>query len=126
MLHLDTLSNEILWTYALVFGRDGNSRSSVNIAKDLFRKENGLGLTYIKWKDLEDSGDGRAKDKLQGLDKEKTVIITEWDPRMLNALRVFPIFGPRLKMLKQEMLNWKPRRLVELFTPGYANRYAYF
>lgn len=65
-------------------------------------------------------------DKLPGLENPNTVIITEWDPRLLNALMVFPIFGPRLKTLKQEMLNWKPRDLVELFPPGYTSSYAYY
>ena len=38
----------------------------------------------------------------------------------------FPFLAQRLANIQERMRNWRPRRIHELFRPGYGDRFAYY
>jgi quinol-cytochrome oxidoreductase complex cytochrome b subunit len=42
------------------------------------------------------------------------------------SLDDFVLFGGRLETLQRQMRDWRPRRIRDLFTPGYGDRFTWY
>lgn len=95
-MEADRLREEVLLTYCLLFGRDERSRE---IAVKIL-------------------GSRAAVEVIRG-----------WDAFFDSGrpdLRDFHFYRPHLAHLQGQMLRWKPKRLSELFVPGYHDRLTWF
>lgn len=142
-MEADGLAEEIHNTYSIFFSRN---RQSQKIAEALFKKKNikikwcdnvvnwikldeGTGVSYVAKHEMKNHaakapmGDG--KDEAKG-----TILIEIWgaDPRGRQVLSLgrFKHFLPHLVYLQKELKNWNPRKVKEMLTPSYSQRFAWY
>jgi len=144
-LEADTLSDEILRTFSLLFTRDLESK---NIAKRLFASHNAtLWIVDHRSLNVDNNPSEFPKTRAPTRKRLRTVVIPEWalffqEPNggrshyrgaqviestgQLPMYSHFDYYAGHFAVVKKQMLEWKPRTFREMFQPAYADRFSWF
>jgi hypothetical protein len=119
-LAADRIAEEICDTYSLLFSRNEPSRA---IARQLFSTVGyGLDVEFVGYV-------GNYNKSPKEPDRRKVRVIN-WKDRVFRSevptLAHFRYYRPRLLSLQKQMSEWRPKRMQDLLTPGYNDRFTFY
>lgn len=126
-LAADTIYDEILLTYALLFTRDDKSKQ---IADRLFG-EHGFELLITELKGGE-NGKNIVTTNVRGkeiIPTDGKVVIPSWSLFYRGQVPMYTHFNHfrgHFAVLKKQMGEWKPTSVGELFQAGYQDRFSWY